>query len=57
MFFDYVIDAIVILPEHIHLLMTPSKVKEYPRIIKAIKYNFSKRINLKEEVSQSFSRN
>jgi putative transposase len=37
--------------------MTPSNVKEYPRIIKAIKYNFSKRINIKEDISQSFSRN
>ncbi|MDQ7084302.1 MAG: transposase [Sulfurovum sp.] len=43
-FFDYSIDAIVILPDHLHMILSPKNVEEYPRIIKAIKYNFSKKL-------------
>jgi putative transposase len=54
-FFDYTIDAIVILPDHLHMILTPNDVSEYPRIIKAIKYNFSKNYH-NDEVEQSMSR-
>lgn len=53
-FFNYTIDAIVVLPDHIHMIITPENVMEYPRIVKAIKYNFSKYFNMEEE--QSYSR-
>ncbi len=55
-FFEYKIDAIVILPDHLHIILTPKNVEEYPRIIKAIKYNFSKRYNVDTRIEQSFSR-
>jgi len=53
-YFRYSIDAIVVLPDHIHMIITPDNVHDYPKIIKAIKYNFSRHFNLQEE--QSYSR-
>ncbi len=53
-YFTYNIDAIVVLPDHIHMIITPKNVNEYPKIIKAIKYNFSRHFNVEEE--QSYSR-
>jgi len=53
-YFSYTIDAIVVLPDHIHMILTPDNVMEYPKIVKSIKYNFSKHFNA--EVEQSYSR-
>jgi len=53
-FYIYNIDAIVVLPDHIHMIITPKNVKDYPEIIKSIKYNFSRNFHLEEE--QSYSR-
>ncbi|MCB4755379.1 MAG: transposase [Sulfurovum sp.] len=53
-YFAYSIDAIVIMPDHIHMIITPEYVMDYPKIIKAIKYNFSRHFNVEEE--QSYSR-
>jgi putative transposase len=55
-YFDYKIDAIVVLPDHIHMVITPKVAEEYPKIIHAIKYNFSKRYILDTEIKQSLSR-
>ncbi len=38
--YDYKIDAIVILPDHLHMIITPENAKEYPRIISHIKRSF-----------------
>ncbi|MDQ7086054.1 MAG: transposase [Sulfurovum sp.] len=38
--YDYSIDAIVILPEHIHMIITPKRAEEYPKIISAVKRSF-----------------
>jgi putative transposase len=54
-FFEYKIDAIVILPDHLHMILTPNTVEEYPRIIKAIKYNFSKNYHKNDGLEQSLS--
>ena len=40
--YQYNIDAIVILPEHLHIIITPKIAKEYSNIIKDIKSYFSK---------------
>jgi len=40
--FDFDIDAIVILPEHLHTIITPSNANEYPKIISTLKRHFSK---------------
>ena len=55
-YFDYKIDAIVILPDHLHMIITPKNVEEYPKIIHSIKYNFSKRYKEDVEIEQSYSR-
>ena len=55
-YYRYNIDAIVILPDHIHMIITPENVNEYPKIIHAIKYNFSKRYCSNENIIQSSSR-
>jgi len=52
----YSIDAIVVLPDHLHMIITPTNVNEYPKILHAIKYNFSKRFNNHEYIEQSSSR-
>jgi len=38
--YDYSIDAIVVLPDHIHMIITPKNAKEYPKIISHIKRSF-----------------
>jgi len=55
-YFKYTIDAIVVLPDHIHMIITPQVADEYPRIVKSIKYYFSKHCKLEEELEQSASR-
>ena len=57
--YRYAIDAIVILPEHIHMIITPQNATEYPKIIRAIKYYFSVHCDHKyyAHLMQSYSRN
>ncbi len=38
--YEYKIDAIVILPDHFHMIITPNIAKEYPKIISNIKRSF-----------------
>jgi len=38
--YDYTIDAIVILPDHLHMIITPKIANEYPKIITNIKRSF-----------------
>jgi len=40
--YDYSIDAIVVLPDHIHMVMTPKIAEEYPHIVRTMKQHFSK---------------
>ena len=41
--YNFDIFACVILPEHMHLLLRPDKIGDYPKIIRAIKYNFTQK--------------
>lgn len=43
--YNFEIFASVILPDYIHLIIIPKNINDYPKIIRAIKYNFSKMIN------------
>ena len=52
-YFDYKIDAICILPDHLHMIIYPKDEKDYPNIIKSIKTYFSKNINQTFDISQS----
>ena len=38
--YDYRIDAIVIMPDHLHMIITPENAEEYPKIISHIKRSF-----------------
>ncbi|SFV58364.1 hypothetical protein MNB_SV-9-765 [hydrothermal vent metagenome] len=38
--YSYNIDAIIVLPDHIHMIITPKKAKEYSKIISHIKRSF-----------------
>ncbi|WP_314259013.1 REP-associated tyrosine transposase [Cardiobacterium hominis] len=50
----FTLDAICILPEHLHLLMTlPQDDKDYPLRIRMIKTRFSKSIPQNEDISDS----
>ena len=42
--YNFEIFASVILPDHIHLILLPKNINEYPKIIFAIKYHFSRNI-------------
>lgn len=44
--YKFDIFACVILPDHMHLLLNPENIEQYPTIIFAIKYHFSKNINV-----------
>jgi len=57
--YNYSIEAIVILPDHFHMIITPDIAREYPYIIRTIKQHFSKKCPAKyyEDVEQSTSRN
>ena len=52
------IDAIVILPDHLHMIIEPKEIKKYPEIIKGIKSNFSRNIDKSkiEDYEESESR-
>ena len=53
-YYRYSIDAIVVLPDHLHMIITPKQANDYPKIIRAIKYNFS--IKITKELEQSMAR-
>lgn len=38
--YDYAIEAIVVLPDHLHMIIRPSVAKEYSKIIRHIKRGF-----------------
>ena len=40
--FDFDIIAICVLPNHIHMILNPQDIHEYPKIITSIKYHFSR---------------
>lgn len=42
--YPYKITAICVLPEHIHLILHPKDINNYPKIISSIKYYFSKNV-------------
>ncbi|NEW61692.1 transposase [Sulfurovum sp. bin170] len=56
--FDYKIEAIVVLPDHIHMIIKPKIRTEYPEIIRSIKNYFSRHCPLQyyQHIEQSKSR-
>lgn len=46
--YKFEIVGIVILPDHLHMIIKPENIKEYPQIICTIKYQFSRQISDEE---------
>lgn len=42
--YKFEIIAICVLPEHIHMILKPNNINEYPKIISSIKHYFSKNV-------------
>lgn len=45
-FYSFEIFGIVILPDHFHILIRPETIEDYPKIIRLIKADFSKNIDV-----------
>lgn len=43
--FNYELYAICVLPEHIHMIIKPYNINDYPKIIQQLKRYFSQNIN------------
>ena len=43
-FFTFEIIAICVLPEHIHLILYPENINNYPKIISSLKHYFSRNV-------------
>jgi len=54
-YFDYTIDCISIMPDHLHMILLPRNADEYPNIITSIKMYFSKNIKHSFQTTQSQS--
>lgn len=53
-FYQYKIFAIVVLPDHIHMIINPETAEEYPKIISRIKHYFSRNMEyINENISAS----
>ncbi len=52
-YFDYSIDSIVILPDHLHMIIYPSSATDYPKIITSIKTYFSKHLPQRYKTTHS----
>jgi len=53
-FYSFEIIACVILPEHLHIILSPEKIEDYPKIISAIKHSFSRSLDVKvDDLSES----
>ncbi|MBR1425678.1 transposase [bacterium] len=42
--YKFEIIAICVLPDHIHMILNPTNIEEYPKIISSIKHSFSKTV-------------
>ncbi len=54
--YDYKIDAITVLPDHFHMIMTPEFTDEYPKIISHIKRSFTYALTVGRSVPTSTSK-
>lgn len=51
---SFEIIACVVLPEHFHIILSPEKIQDYPKIISAIKHYFSRNLDTKvDDLSES----
>lgn len=55
--YDFEIFAIVVLPEHFHILLKPNNICEYPKIISSVKHSFSRNFNAVGQVCPTYCEN
>jgi len=55
-YFDYTIDCISIMPEHLHMVLVLKNADEYPKIIASMKRYFSENMEHTFQVTQSKSK-
>jgi len=53
--YSYQIDAIVILPDHLHMIITPKNPKEYSKIVAHIKRSFTYGLNHETKENAKFN--
>ena len=46
-YYNFDLIAYSVLPDHIHCIIKPSNIEEYPKIIKSFKYSFTKNFKLR----------
>lgn len=51
--YNFDIFSIVIIPDHIHMIIKPNDINEYPKIIGQIKSYFTKNININYEINNN----
>lgn len=51
--YDFEIFSIVVIPDHIHMIIKPNDVNEYPKIIGHIKAFFTKNINTNYKINSN----
>lgn len=54
--YDFEIIAIGVMPDHLHMILNPKDIYEYPKIISSIKYCFSRRLNIVGQVCPTYDR-
>lgn len=55
-YFNFEIVAVVILPDHFHILLKPENIADYPKIITSIKFYFSRRFNVVGQECPTYDR-
>lgn len=51
--YHFDIFSIVIIPDHIHMIIKPDNINEYPKIIGQIKSYFTKNVNIEYEINNN----
>lgn len=51
--YNFDIFSIVIIPDHVHMIIKPKDINEYPKIIGQIKAYFTKNININYEINSN----
>jgi putative transposase len=51
--YNFDIFSIVIIPDHLHMIIKPENINEYPQIIGLIKIYFTKNSNIKYEINNT----
>ena len=45
-YYNFEIIAYIIMPDHIHCIIKPENINDYPKIVKSFKYGFTKNVGL-----------